>query len=205
MSNNLFYLHFLCKSNKPRRASREIKKSKLDNNFDKLFFNFLIIIGYPELDINYNNNIEKNIKYTFAQNLEKIKFKKLNNVVENLCFEENINLYTLSALCKYYNLNFIYINENIKFEMFYNEGSDSYYLVNNRKDIKFVKKENVSKICENKYDIKNIEKPINSITYYKVDELTEIYNKMNNNNSDIKYKKNEMYEIIKKNIYSLIL
>tara|TARA_B110000285_G_scaffold137144_1_gene153612 strand:+ start:161 stop:721 length:561 start_codon:yes stop_codon:yes gene_type:complete len=186
-------------------VNREKKKSKLDNNFDKLFFNFLIIIEYPELDINYNNNIEKNIKYNFAQNLENIKFKKMNNVVENLCFEENINLYTLSALCKYYNLNFIYINENIKFEMFYNESGNSYYLVNNSKDIKFVKKENLSKICENKYDIKNIEKPINSITYYKLDELTEIYNKINNDYSDIKYKKKEMYEIIKKNIYSLIL
>ena len=205
MSNSLFYLHFLCKSNKRRRVNREKKKSKLDNNFDKLFFNFFIIIEYPELDINYNNNIEKNIKYNFAQNLENIKFKKMNNVVENLCFEENINLYTLSALCKYYNLNFIYINENIKFEMFYNESGNSYYLVNNSKDIKFVKKENLSKICENKYDIKNIEKPINSITYYKLDELTEIYNKINNDYSDIKYKKKEMYEIIKKNIYSLIL
>jgi len=205
MTNNLFYLHFLCKSNKPQRVSREIKKSKLDNNFDKLFFNFLIIIGYPELDINYNNNIEKNIKYNFAQNLEKIKFKKMNNVIENMCYEENINLYTLSALCKYNNLNFIYVNENIKYEMFYNEDSNSYYLVNNNKDIKFIKKENLYKICENKYNIQNIEKPINSITYYKLDELSEIYNKINNDYSDIKYKKKEIYEIIKKNIYSLIL
>tara|TARA_Y100000741_G_C18230665_1_gene549653 strand:- start:784 stop:1344 length:561 start_codon:yes stop_codon:yes gene_type:complete len=186
-------------------VSREIKKSKLDNNFDKLFFNFLIIIGYPGLDINYNNNIEKNIKYIFAQNLEKIKFKKINNVIENLCYEENINLYTLSALCKYNNLNFIYINENIKYEMFYNEDSNSYYLVNNNKDIKFVKKENLYKICENKYNIQNIEKPINSITYYKLDELSEIYNKINNDYGHTKYKKKEMYEIIKKTIYSLIL
>lgn len=205
MSNNLFYLHFLCKSNKHIRVNKEIKKNKLDDNFDKLFFNFLIIIGYPELDINYNNNIEKNIKYIFAQNLEKIKFKKMNNVIENLCYEENINLYTLSALCKYNNLNFIYVNENIKYEMFYNEDSNSYYLVNNNKDIKFVKKENLCKICENKYNIQNIEKPINSITYYKLDELTDIYNILINNDNNVKYKKKEIYEIIKKNIYSLIL
>ena len=63
----------------------------------------------------------------------------MNNVIENMCYEENINLYTLSALCKYNNLNFIYVNENIKYEMFYNEDSNSYYLVNNNKDIKFIK------------------------------------------------------------------
>ena len=204
--SRLFYLHFLCKSNnKYVKLDKKIKKKiNLNNNFDKLFFNFLIIIKYPNLDINYNKNKEKIIKYDIAKNLEKIKFKQINNVINNICYEDNINLYTLSALCKYYKLNFFYINENITHNMFYDEYTESYYLVNNNKDIKYVKKENYIKMCKNVYNIENIQKPLNSITYYKLNELEDIYNKLNIEKNE-KYKKKDLYDNIKNYIDSLLL
>tara|TARA_Y100000389_G_scaffold113267_1_gene110396 strand:+ start:5525 stop:6145 length:621 start_codon:yes stop_codon:yes gene_type:complete len=204
-THQLFYLHFLCKSNNSTKIHKKIKPLlNLNNNFDKLFFNFLIVIKYPNIDINYNKNIEKMIKYNIAQNLEKLKFKQLNNVINNLCYEDNISLYTLSALCKYYKLNFFYINENITHNMFYNEEIDYYYLVNNNKDIKYTKKENFIKMCKDLYNIENIQKPLNSVTYYKLNELEDIYNNLNLENNK-NYKKKELYEYIKNYIDSLLL
>ena len=129
---------------------------------------------------------------------------KINNVINNICYEDNINLYTLSALCKYYKLNFFYINENITHNMFYDEYTESYYLVNNNKDIKYVKKENYIKMCKNVYNIENIQKPLNSITYYKLNELEDIYNKLNIEKNE-KYKKKDLYDNIKNYIDSLLL
>ena len=205
--SRLFYLHFLCKSNnkfKLEKKNKNKNKIILNNDFDKLFFNFLIIIKYPSLDINYNKNKEKVIKYKIAENLEKIKFKKMNDVINNICYEDNINLYTLSALCKYYKLNFFYINENITHTMFYNEDTESYYLVNNSKDIKYVKKDNYLKMCKDLYNIDNIQKPMNSITYYKLNELEAIYDKLNIEKNK-NYKKKDLYDHIKKYIDSLLL
>ena len=204
-TNQLFYLHFLCKSNNSLKVNKIPKRQiNLNNDFDKLFFNFLIIIKHSNIDINYNKNIEKTIKYNIAQNLENIKFKKLNNVINNLCYEDDINLYTLSALCKYYNLNFFYINKNIIYNMFYNDETENYYLVNNNKDIKYTKKENFIKTSEGLYNIENIQKPLNSITYYKLNELEDIYNKLTLENNN-KYKKKELYQHIKIYIDSLLL
>ena len=57
-THQLFYLHFLCKSNNSTKIHKKIKPLlNLNNNFDKLFFNFLIVIKYPNIDINYNKNI----------------------------------------------------------------------------------------------------------------------------------------------------
>ena len=204
-TNQLFYLHFLCKSNNSLKVNKIPKRQiNLNNDFDKLFFNFLIIIKHSNIDINYNKNIEKTIKYNIAQNLENIKFKKLNNVINNLCYEDDINLYTLSALCKYYNLNFFYINKNIIYNMFYNDETENYYLVNNNKDIKYTKKENFIKMCKDLYNIENIQKPLNSVTYYKLNELEDIYNNLNLENNK-NYKKKELYEYIKNYIDSLLL
>ena len=88
--------------------------------------------------------------------------------------------------------------------MFYDEYTESYYLVNNNKDIKYVKKENYIKMCKNVYNIENIQKPLNSITYYKLNELEDIYNKLNIEKNE-KYKKKDLYDNIKNYIDSLLL
>ena len=87
-------------------------------------------------------------------------------------YEKNINLITLNAIMKYYNKNLIYIQDKIYFKMIYNEDAPILFINEN---FNFI--ENVS--IDNLYEINNLEKPLNCVSYYKVNELTDIANKIN--------------------------
>ena len=192
-------LYFLKRSFNIREKynTKIVKKKKLLNDFDKLFFNFLNLIHY-DLDILYNRNEEKKIKYEISHKLENIKFKKINDVIENLCYEDYISLYTLNCLSFYYNLNIIYSYDAFYYKMIYNENSDIYYILNNHKDFFNIKEEKINDFLDNKYEIKDIYKPIYSLSHYKVYELEDMINCLKIPlDETIKYKKEMYYELIK--------
>ena len=180
---------------------KRIKKNIIDINFDKLFFNFLTIIKY-KIPINYNKIIEKQIKLEICQKIEEFKFKLKDKVNENLCYDDTINLYTLSCLCNYYKINMIFINENVYFILNFIEDNVNYG-ININKDIYNLKQEKLEHIIENYYKIDNINKPIYSITKYKLDELKDISNILHLE-YDNKYKKNDIYELIKQHLNNII-
>lgn len=174
-----------------------VKKKKLLNDFDKLFFNFLNLIQY-DLNILYNRNEEKNIKYEISHKLENVKFKQINNVIENLCYEDHISLYTLNCLSFYYKLNIIYAYDAFYYKMIYNENCDIYYIVNNHKDFFNIKHDKLNDFLKDKYEIKDICKPIYSLSHYKVCELEDIINCLKIPlDETIKYKKEMYYELMK--------
>ena len=70
-----FYTHFPKKDfYEPSKRKYYKPKNKLSKDFDKLFFNFLVIINY-DIPINYNRKEEINIKYIISQNIENLKYK----------------------------------------------------------------------------------------------------------------------------------
>ena len=182
-----------------------IVKDKLINDFDKLFFNFLNIISYNIPD-HYNKTIEKKIKYEISHTLENFKFKLKNDVIENLCFQDNINLYTLSCLASYYKLNLVYYHETIYFKMWNNDESQQYYFVHFNKDMNCGKIEKLEHIYKNCYEIKEIHKPIYSLTFYKLEELKEICQQLNLLiHESKKYKKKDYYDLIKEYLINIII
>ncbi len=192
-------LYFLKRSFNIREKynTKIVKKKKLLNDFDKLFFNFLNLIHY-DLNILYNRNEEKKIKYEISHKLENVKFKKINDVIENLCYEDDICLYTLNCLSFYYKLNIIYSYDAFYYKMVYNENSDIYYILNNHKDFFNIKLDKLDDFFKDKYEIKDIHKPIYSLSHYKVYELEDIINRLKIPlDETIKYKKEMYYELIK--------
>lgn len=177
------------------------KKNNLSYDFDKLFFNFLIIIKY-NIPFNYNKHIEKNIKYEIAHDMEKFKFKLKNKIIENLCYEDNINLYTLFGLSTFFNKNLLFFKECIYFKMFTNH-SNVFYLINENKDIFQIKEDKKNLILEENYELTDINKPIYSITHYKVYDLELICDKIKIKLNE-KYKKKELYEFIKNYLINII-
>jgi len=140
-----YYLHF-AKGNKKELSivSRKFNKKKcgkFNNNYDKLFFNFLLIVRVEELSLDYNKNTELKLKYTFAQRMENMKFKKLENVINNLCYEENINLKTLSALCCLFSKTMYYHSQNVFVMLNETEQKDG-------EKIYLVKKRFINNICQ---------------------------------------------------------
>ena len=196
------YNHYFL-NNSPQHNFRihRTKKNNLSNDFDKLFFNFLIIIKY-DIPVFYNRTIEKKIKYEISHKLENFKFKLKNKIIENLCFEDNINLYTLYCLSNFFNLNLFFFKENIFFKMFSND-SEIFYLINSSKDIYLIKKDKIDTIINENYEITDINKPMYGLAYYKVNDLELIREKLNIKISE-KYKKNDLYDLIKKYLTNII-
>lgn len=194
-----FFLHFLTgrlRCEKPVRR-RPRKKEKLNNNFDKLFFNFLIITMPEILSTQYDLVKERKLKYEFSHKMENMKYKKIDNVVNNLCYDNCITLHTLAALSFMFNKSIFYSNNNIYCTLNKTISNEtSYYIVTQDREIYIISKERLSLLKETKFQLEDITRPFYSITYYKLDELRKIVNELNLELEDRKYCKKELYEII---------
>ena len=85
-------------------------EKKLVSNIDTLFFNFLNIIKHKSINEFYDKNVEKNIKLKIVQNFENIKYKKKDNIVQHISYEDEVNLVDMAFLAYCYKLNFCYVN-----------------------------------------------------------------------------------------------
>lgn len=202
-----YYIHF-AKGNKKEldefgRKFKKNKREKLNNNYDKLFFNFLLVVRAEELSLDYNKNVETKLKYEFAHKMENMKFKKLENVINNLCYEENINLKTLSALCCLFSKTMYYYSQNVFVELnkCENDESEKIYLVKADSSVTCVKEEKLAELKENSFEIQSLDKIFYSMTHYKVDTLKEIGLLIGLN---IDGKKKEIYDRISQHLSNAI-
>tara|TARA_B100001287_G_C22478635_1_gene433225 strand:+ start:91 stop:714 length:624 start_codon:yes stop_codon:yes gene_type:complete len=198
---NIYFLkskYDICNKNIHKR-----KKNYINDDYDKLFFNLLNIIKHSELDLFYNRHKEQNIKLNICCKLDDYKFKNKASICEKLSYEKNIDLTVLNVLCLFFKINVCYVCENIYIKMFYNTEIDNYFILNKDLSFKNIKHEKLLDIIENKYEITNINKPINSMSYYKVDELKELCYKLNISIEE-KVKKSSLYNIVSKHICNMI-
>ena len=186
------------------------------NEKDKLFWIFFIIKnGFLEYELLNNKTfiIEKNEKIKLIEKIRKekaiIKSKKWKiNILESelvddkpisistflcCCFINNINI-ILKKNCSIYHLKFNDTTEEVI------EYSDLGFSLNlNRAKNNIL----VNDFLKNYFIITNINKPIKAISNYKLPELHEICEKLKiniKNEAGKKYKKVELYEIIKTKI-----
>ena len=176
-------------------------------NNDKLFWCLYITnYGMNEYNLNFSKyfSIEKEIKINaityMKNNNHKIKIKINKSSVENnLLYEKNITIQSFALLCNMLNLNIRIINNNHYYEFLNNNNQDFTNIIyNNKYGIDLLKKKN-NDIIDNKFLVTNYNKPINSITYYKVDDIYEICNKLKINIKNDKNKnktKKELYDEI---------
>lgn len=167
------------------------------DDYDILFFNLLNITKHESIDPFYNKNKEKEIKMNIGQKLDTYKFKQKEQIIQSLCYEENITLEVLNVLSMFFMLDIVYIQDMVFVKMLYsNIDKENYIIVNQNCDVYTQKKEKIDKILMNKYEIQNTKKPINSMSYYKIDDLKNIYSEMNIE-YDERMKKKDAYEFLK--------
>ena len=200
---HFLYSHFSFPSHERKP---KIKKNKLLNDFDKLFFNFLIIIKY-QIPLIYNRHEEKNIKLNIAQNMESFKYKHKDAIINHLCYEEDIDLKVLDCLAAYFKINIIYYYGNVMLKMLHGEQENMFWL-NEKKDIFTLKRDKYEdwiQMSSMYYEINDIYKPLYSVSHYKADELKIIAYKMNiMKESDKKILKKDYYEMIEKYIQTIL-
>jgi hypothetical protein len=205
MSIENYRHHFLSKKfDYEYKVRGKSKKNNLSDDFDKLFFNFLIIIQY-NIPFQYNKHIEKSIKYEISQKMENMKIKKKEDIINNLCFDNEISLFTLFSLAKLYNVNLIYHNHTI-YHCSISKSDQRVYIVNSNKDIYYIKQEKLETILETCVEISDLYKPYYSMSHYKLDNLIDIIDKLKIGlNSEVKYKKIDYYNLFIKHINKLLI
>jgi hypothetical protein len=167
------------------------------NYDDTLFWCFYIIL---KGEFNYetmkkNALVSKQLKIEFIKKirdnkliLKKYKFDTLSNIESNLVNDNNINVKSLLTLCLIENINIIFVRNNTYTELI-NETNNKIYIIyekqnnkynNNQYGYEISTEKLLNDIRSTKYKIEltDINKPIKSISAYKVIDLITICKKL---------------------------
>jgi hypothetical protein len=185
---------------------------------DTLFWCYFIIKnGDIKYETIYSKNdlIAKQMKIDLVNVVRKnkgiVKMYKLDTITSiesNLANDNFLNSKTFLTLCAIENINVIYISKKTYFELMMND-TDIVYIVYekpskskcyNKYGFELGNKEIIENIKTTLYKVDKIDKPIRSLSYYKVEELLNICYKLaiettNLNTGKIKSKK-DLYEAI---------
>lgn len=197
ISTSDFFNHFVTGrlNNEHTKRRKHRKHEKLNNNYDKLFFNFLVISMPEVLSERYDQVKERKLKYEFSHKMENMKYKKLDTVVNNLCYDEIINLHTLSALSHLFKKSLFFSNNNVFCSLNQTMTNETHcYMVTGDKEIHMMSNEKIMLLQEKSFVIQDITKPYYSNTYYKVDDLNCMIKSLNIELEDKKYLKKELYD-----------
>lgn len=176
----------------PKYKQKKLKKK--EEPYDYLFYEIYRKINNLDY-ISFNTYNEKQVKIKMAEEINKLKIKKKDFIINNLMYDFNISLITLNAICMFYKINLIFTKEQIYIKMFHTDGP-IIVMDNNFKFLDY----NES-IYNTHYEIINLEKPMNCVSYYKVDDLIQIAIKLHLNYDKIK--KQILYDSIYNNLVKL--
>jgi hypothetical protein len=210
------------KSEKSATNSKQIVSKKIEiftpHQQDSLFWCYYIMkngdVSYETLN-NKNSLLAKQMKIELVLKIRKnkdivktYKFDTISNIESNLANDNNLSKKTFLTLCAIENINVIFVSKKSYFELLMND-SNSIYIVHElptqsnyyyKYGFEIAKEESLSNIKENLYKLDNIEKPIKSMSAYKVQDLIDICIKLaietNNKETGKNKSKKDLYESI---------
>jgi hypothetical protein len=180
---------------KPIKIFEKIIKERMDTfspkQKDSLFWCFYILkYGEQKYEMLENINIvlEKKLKIDYVEKIRKEKqivkshkFATLTHLENQLANEEKIDLPTFFTLCVIENINILYVCKKTYFELLMND--DKIHIIHRLDNYSKYGYEGIvqSKIelyRSTLFKVDSIEKPIKSISSYKVSELVEFCTKL---------------------------
>jgi hypothetical protein len=129
---------------------------------------------------------EWNERTLLAEKLEGLKFKKKEQIINNLVYEKDFSLDTLNVLCSYYKVHLIYIRERTYIKMCYAE-TPAWFMNDSHEFIDEVNLETMLEVP--------LEKPLKSVSYYLLPQLQDMSRRLLLPVE--KYKKQDLYNSIK--------
>jgi hypothetical protein len=179
---------------------------------DTLFWCFYVMkYGDVKYEMLEHKNIltEKKIKIEYVEKIRKekqtvktYKFATLTHIENNLANENQLDVKTFLTLCAIENLNILFVKNKTYYELLMNDSSELHtvHLLQNYKYGHEINPIGATQIKTTLYQLDNIDKPIKSMSGYKLSELIEICEKLaldiiNKETNKSKGKK-ELYEAI---------
>lgn len=209
--------------NKKNISCKKINKYDSFNLFipkenDTLFWCYYIILNgdikYEMLNIK-NSLIERQLKIDYVKKIREnkqiiktYKFDTIINIENNLVNDNNINIKTVMSLCSIDKINLIFVSKKTYFELLMNDNGPIYVIreleINSKYNKKFgfeiADKETLNEIRTSLYNVEVLNKPIKSLSAYKVQDLVNIANKLAietvNKETGKNKTKNDLYESI---------
>jgi hypothetical protein len=166
------------------------KKKRTPPNLFTLFYKRENQIDRTNIeDTTYN---EWNERTVLAEKLEGMKCKQKDKLINNLVYDKEILLETLSMLCQYYKVNVCYLRGRTVVKMIYSD-----------KPIWFINDLNqfIDEIDIEHYLEISLEKPLKAVSGYTLAQLKEMSTKLLLPTE--KYKKQELYDSIKQVLVKL--
>lgn len=189
----------------------------IPNGNDSLFWCYYIIkngdIQYEMLQ-HRNALVSKQHKINLVSKIREnkqivktYKFDSISNIENNLANENSMNIKTFMTICAIDNINIIFVSKKFYFEMLTND-TDVIYIVRliDSSKLKYTtqygyeiaNEELLTDIRCNFYKVESLDKPIKTLSSYKVTDLITIANKLAielvNKETGKKKTKNELYE-----------
>jgi hypothetical protein len=185
------------KDKNPEKERKKEKDAKIINNFfyptqnDSLFWCFYIIkngiTSYEIEPANFVKEKTEKIKYIdmIRQDkkiLKEHKIKPVSEIEDYLANKDKIDLKTFIALCILEKINIIIINKKTIFEITMNE-TNIVHIIHQQDYFRFnielnVTEEGLTNYRNNYFKIHQIDKPLLSVSSYKLSELTDFCNKL---------------------------
>lgn len=186
---------------------------------DSLFWCYYIIAN-GELDYEMlflkNSLIAKQIKFKYVEKIRNnkqiiktYKFDTITNIESNLVNDNIINIKTIMSLCAIDNINVVFItNKCTYFELLMNDTKPVYIIrefdfqskYNKQFGFEIVNASMLEHIRNTLYRVDSLNKPIKSLSSYKIQDLINISNKLKieltNKETGKKLIKNQIYELI---------
>ena len=183
---------------------------------DGLFWCFYVLtLGFGKYDMIGNQHFveEKRIKFEYVDLirsnkalLKMHKIKPLCELEDDLANKEQIGLKTFFALCIILRINVLILDKRKYYEYINDEMKIINIITKSEKPLKYsldlnTSQEKVDYYRNNYYNMKTLDSNLKSITYYKMEDLLKICEKLGldiNDSNKKKYKK-DLYELIIQN------
>lgn len=185
---------------------------------DSLFWCFFILSKgeFQYETMKKSDLISKQLKIDYVQKIREnkkliklYKFDSLTNIESNLVNDKKINVKTFLSLCLIENINVFFVSNKTYIQLFMNDTNVIYSIYEtsvNKYNYKYgyelASENTIHHICSTLYKIEldSVNKPIKSISSYKLSDLYSICNKLAidtvHNTTGKKLTKNELYQLI---------
>lgn len=145
---------------------RPPKKSKRPSYQDALFYIFFMRLQENNLkNLGFHTFQELQEKTRIAEAMGDLKFKHKEEILNNLVYEPKINFVTLNQLCLYYKVSLVLILEKTCLDFLYSDQPT--WFMNQKYET--IPEEDTSQLLH-----VNLEKPLRSIHYYKLNDLIDM-------------------------------
>lgn len=180
------YFYYKNTNNNAKHKNRNNTNHKKNMVYDKLCFLFYHKLNEKDCYYKYN---ERNEKIKILELLEPLKIKNKMQMIHNLN-DESLNLMTLNFICFILNIHLIWYSDHCFYKMNKSETNhinETLFLYNNNEFT------NVPDLSD-KYEILDINKPLKSISFYKLNDLKDLILQLKLNCS--MSKKKDLYDTI---------